>query len=453
MSTKSLLSPVALAVLLGGAGCATYRARPLELEAVRAALAARPDEVARRLGPESTEAALELDGPATETAALLFNPGLRLARLEAGVAAAISDTSGLWSDPEFAFDLIRFVEFADEPWIIASTLSFSVPISGRLEAERARAEADLRRELTRVAGLEWALRMRTRRLRAELDAATRREEAILDHVERLARLSDSLRASEEAGQLGRAERRFLELDLARRRLEAARAAGRRERARLDLFAAIGFAADAPVSFLPGPDATPDAGPGEAEALALAEARRPGLRLARDRYEEREKALELEIRKQVPDFRIGGGAQSDEGRSGLILGFSIPIPILNANRQAIATAEAERRLAAEAFAAEYDLLVADLARAGQRRREAEACLELAEDSFRSLAEAQWTDAMRLVELGEFQPVFVVDSLDSRLESRLAAIDARLDLELAAIDREEAIGPEPGPVPPAPAEETP
>ena len=431
------------AVPLFLAGCRTYEAKPLELDAVRAALVARPaavitDPVAGRLAFTLADA---------ETATLLYNPSLRLARLDAGTARAAADASGLWDDPTIGVDLIRFVELSDEPWVVAGMVDLSIPISGRLESERAKAEAGARAELTRVAGLEWETVNALRSLWIEHHAARESEVAIAGHVERLAGIVEGLRAVEAAGQMGRAEFRFFELDLARRRFELERARGDAERTRLAILATLGFAPDAPVLFRT--DEVPSGEPlGLTDALSLAERRNPAMLLAIDRYDEREKALELEIRKQVPDFRFGAGGQTDEGRSGLLLGFSIPIPVLNGNRQAIDVAEAERRKAAEAYAAGYDALVAALGLADERRREAAARLAIAEDTLVPLAERQWNDTLRLIELGETEPVFIVESLDSRLESSLALIESRRDAAIAAVEFRAAIGPEPAP-PPAPS----
>jgi cobalt-zinc-cadmium efflux system outer membrane protein len=442
MTAPTRFRPIPVAALAGLvllAGCRTYEARPLDRAAVRSALAERPARVAT---DPAGGAALVLARADAERAALLFNPSLRLARLEAGVARAAADASGLWEDPTVGVDLIRFVELSDEPWVVAGMVDFTIPISGRLESEKAKAEAGARAELTRVAALEWETVHEVRALWAERDAAEATADLLLDHVGRLEGVVALLRAVLEAGNLGRAEFRFFELDLVRRRLELEKARGEAERARLGILAAIGFAPDAPVALLPGDEVGPDELP-LAEAISLAETRNLDLRLAVDRYEEREKALELEIRKQVPDFRFGAGGQTDEGRTGLLLGFSIPIPVLNANRQAIDVAEAERRRAAEAYAVAYESLVAGLGLADERRREAAVRLAIAAGQLVPLAEAQWNDAIRLIELGETEPVFVVESLDSRLESSLALIESRRDVALAAIAFRAAIGPEPAP----------
>jgi cobalt-zinc-cadmium efflux system outer membrane protein len=442
MIDRNRLRPIPIAILASMpllVGCRTYEAKPLDLAAVKSAFAARPVRAASV--PASGEA-LALTRTDAERAALLFNPALRLARLEAGVARAAADASGLWDDPTVGVDLIRFVELADEPWVVAGMIDFSIPISGRLESEKAKAEAGARAELTRVAGLEWEVVNEVRTLWAARDAAQASTDLLLDHVERLEDIVASLQAVFEAGNLGRAEFRFFELDLARRRFELEKARGEAERARLAILAAIGFAPGAPVALVVQGGFPPEAPP-LAEAIALAETRNLAMQLTLDRYDEREKALELEIRKQIPDFRFGGGGQTDEGRAGLLLGFSIPIPVLNANRQAIDIAAAERRRAAEAYAAGYERVVAELGLADERRREAAARVAIAEGTLVPLAEAQWNDAIRLIELGETEPVFVVESLDSRLDSTLALIESRRDAAQAAIAFRAAIGPEPAP----------
>ncbi len=62
------------------------------------------------------------------------------------------------------------------------------------------------------------------------------------------------------------------------------------------------------------------------------------------YEVAERTFELEIRKQYPDLQIGPGYGLEDGQDQVLMGLSLPLPVLNANRQAIARAEANRSVA-------------------------------------------------------------------------------------------------------------
>ena len=151
--SRPLAAPLGAAIILGAlAGCATYQADPLDLPAHRAAWQTRTagDEsvraFAQRLETESPGAvAFDPDDGLSvregELVALVYNPDLRVARLHAGVAAADADHAGRWDDPGLSFDVMRITESVANPWIVAGGLSVTVPISGRLAAERARADA------------------------------------------------------------------------------------------------------------------------------------------------------------------------------------------------------------------------------------------------------------------------------------------------------------------------
>ncbi|MGP1273753.1 MAG: TolC family protein, partial [Phycisphaerales bacterium] len=159
------------------AGCQSYQSKPLDLAAHRDAWLARTpgDEPVRAFAEQLAEQSAGSDEPTrfelsdglslaeAEIVALVFNPDLRLARLQAGVTAATAEHAGLWDDPQFGVDFLSMVEGGSNPFLITPGLSFTIPISGRLDAEKARADAAARAELTRVAEQEWQTRIEVRR--------------------------------------------------------------------------------------------------------------------------------------------------------------------------------------------------------------------------------------------------------------------------------------------------
>ena len=76
-----------------------------------------------------------------ETVALVFNPDLRVARLRVGVAEATAEYAGLWDDPELSIDVLNITSSVPNPWVLGSALAFTIPVSGRLRVEKARADA------------------------------------------------------------------------------------------------------------------------------------------------------------------------------------------------------------------------------------------------------------------------------------------------------------------------
>jgi CRISPR system Cascade subunit CasA len=202
---------------------------------------------------------------------------------------------------------------------------------------------------------------------------------------------------------------------------------------------MGLSPEAPLELVPAvrvePRTTSPAG------LAALAASSPRLALRRAEYDTAERALALEIRKQYPDLAIGPGWATDEGDSRALLGLRLPLPILNANRQAIAEARAGREVARAAFETGYERLVIDLARALARLEAARAIREDLEASVVPLADRQLADARRLAELGELDPLVLLESVVRGYDARLGLIDARLHESRAAVAIDEIIGPPP------------
>ena len=152
------------------AGCRSYEPRPLDLAGHRGAWHARTpaDEPIRAFAKRLAEAGDDtagrfdpddgLDLAEAELVALVFNPDLRMARLQAGVARATAEHAGLWPDPNFSTDVMRIADSASGRWFVSPGLSFTLPVSGRLAVERSRAEASERAALDRVAEQEWDVR-------------------------------------------------------------------------------------------------------------------------------------------------------------------------------------------------------------------------------------------------------------------------------------------------------
>ena len=164
------MKPLALALLLACpctlVACQRYRPRPLDLPRHHAAVEARDpsatDVVAYANGLAAVSGGAGTYDPSdglsldeAEVVALYFNPQLRVARLRADVPRFGAAEAGRWQDPEFGIDAERIIESVEHPWVLGGTLSFTIPLSGRLgvEKEQARAEAGLLAWLARLIGV------------------------------------------------------------------------------------------------------------------------------------------------------------------------------------------------------------------------------------------------------------------------------------------------------------
>lgn len=442
--------PAVAVALLGGAmmlaGCQSYQSRPLDLSAHRGAWLARTpgDEPVRVFAEElaqSGEASVfdlsdGLSLAEGEVVSLVFNPDLRLARLRAGITAATAEHAGLWDDPELGLDFLSLTGNASNPLLVTPGLLFTIPISGRLEAEKARANAAVAAELTRVAEQEWQTRIEVRRAWLRWSAAKLKAE----QTERLLASIDSLVGSiarlAEAGEIVRTEAALFTIERASQRQALLRFRGEAAEAEQKLRALLGLSPDAPLELAP----TVVVGVDSDELTRDAAAQR-SLTLARlrEEYEVAEQTLRREVREQYPDLTIGPLAEFDRGDTLLGFSLSLPVPILNANKQGIAEARAERELARAAFETAYERLVGSLAASRARLDTLREQREVIETDIAPLVDQQLADAQNLLQLGEGGSLVLLESLTRVGQTRMSLIDARLGESLALAQLAELVGP--------------
>lgn len=208
--------------------CRAYQPAPLDLQAYRAIVESRPgldvSDLIRtgQIDAEDSSASAPFDPtdgvslPEGEALTLFYNPQLRLARARAGVTQAHADTAGLWDDPVLGFDAAQILS-PDDLFQYGLMLSVTLPVSGRLEAERDRAGAAHEAELLAIVEAEWAARADLRRKWAEWAAAVG-QQALLEEavgaMEHIVEITDRLEAT---GELARVEARLLRVEAARRR--------------------------------------------------------------------------------------------------------------------------------------------------------------------------------------------------------------------------------------------
>lgn len=428
------------------AGCQSYQAKPLDIAAHRAAWLARSpgDETVRtfaeRLAWSGAGQPLDLsDGlnlAEGEVVAMVFNPDLRLARLRAGVAAATAEHAGLWEDPQFGLQVLSLTKSVSNPLVVSPGLTFTLPISGRLEAEKARSNATLAAELTRVAEQEWQTRAAVRRAWLRWSAARLKAE----QTERLLASIESLVISTatlaEAGEILRTEAALFAIEEVSQRQALLRSRGEAAEAEQEVRSLLGLSPRARLNMVP----TIVLGEGANDATAEAfEARSLTLSRLRGEYEAAEQKLRLEVRKQYPDLSIGPSAEFDRGDALLGLSLAVPVPILNANKQGIAEAHAERELARATIETTYEHLYGSLDAIRTRRAAIIEQREVIETVLAPMVDRQLSDAQKLLQIGEGGALVLLESLSRAAQTRMALIDARLAESLATVDLEEIIGP--------------
>lgn len=444
------LPPIAAGIALLG-GCRSYEPKPLRLEPHALDFLAPRAEAIPPSSPESSAAApaaFDLRDGVTiaegEAVALVFAPELRIARLEAGVAQAGAAHAGLWDDPVLGVDLARIVESVDDPWKVAAFVSLTIPISGRLDVERALAGDEVEAALAAVAEEEWLARVALREAWIRWSgfvAAQARIAAFLADADRLLAIVDRLEA---AGELTRVAARLLRTERIAADAERLQIEAERIGAEYAIRRAIGLSPTAPLDFEPialdGAAASPPALADAADRLLAAS---PTVIAGRAAYEVAERTLELEIRRQYPDLVLGPGYGRDEGQDEVLLGIALPLPILNANRRAIAEAEAGRELARVRAEAALERLLTDYAAAEALLAAATRRRATVESELLPAADEQYDELRRLAELGEFDPVLILEALVRRRAADLALVEARVDEALARLRIDALLGPDPAP----------
>lgn len=453
-SSRSIrLRAFSVIALAGLAGCQVYRPSPLDppghLEAWREQSPSSETvrEFARQLAESEPESPVPFDptdgltlGEA-EVVALVYNPGLRVARLKAGVARAAAEHAGRWDDPELSIDVLKVVEGVPDPWVIGSALSLTVPISGRLGVEKARAEAVLHSELARAAEEEWRVLRDLRETWLSWSANRLRLEEAVRVVASLDSVMETTEVLVEGGELLRTESALFKIEQESRKADLDRLRAQVTEGEQEIRSLLGLAPTAPARFLP---AVAFADPGDGET-ALAEAN-PTLVRLRTEHDIAEIGLQREIRRQFPDLTLGPQAEDDQGQSKVGLVGAIPIPILNANKGGIAAAVAEREMARAAFEAEQEQLEGRLAAMHARLSGIRSRRNSIDSTVVPLVDRQVEDARRLLELGESGSLVLLESLVRAHEAKLELIEVRLEESTTRVAIRHLLGPRrPSPTP--------
>ena len=205
------------------AGCQSYEPAPLDLARYSDRLHHRLIEVeplsafAHRLtaGHEIPSRFDPTDGLTVaegEVLALFFNPELRIARLEAGVALADWENAGLWEDPVFGFDGAEIIS-PQSPFEYGLMLSLTIPISGRLDIEKERAGAHYETRLREIVDAEWRTRADVRSAWLEWTVSAEQVDLIDDAIAHLEPIAAMASQYESAGEITRTQRRLFQIEL------------------------------------------------------------------------------------------------------------------------------------------------------------------------------------------------------------------------------------------------
>jgi outer membrane protein, heavy metal efflux system len=438
-SPPTILSLAALGLATWGlSGCATYREQPVDLAALDAQWRTRHQQgaavsaFARELQERGAAVPLRIvlddgiDLAEAEVLTLVWNPTLRQARAQAGIAAAEAPHAGTLAAPEVELDALHALESVANPWKLAGALSVSLPLSGHLGLERAHAQRVAAAEQQALLTQEWSTLAVLRDAWIAWSAVTVEQlqaSAFADEVVLLEGVAARLR---DAGELSAVAARAVRIAGLRASLTARELAAEAERQRLGLLALMGLAPEAPLALHPALRL------GDDLMQRLGDAQLPDdprLRLALAAHQVAEAKLRLEIRRQYPDLRLGLGFEDDRGDQSLgpVIGFSLPL--WNTNAQAIAGADATRAATAEQIAAAYSAALFDRAQARVVLNDRRARLGDLEGTLVPLIDAQLADTRRLASLGDLDVALLLEVFDAAWTCKRDLVRLRADLALA------------------------
>lgn len=318
------------------------------------------------------------------------------------------------------------------------TIGITVPLSGRLEVEKQRAGAEHAVELVRVAQSEWRTSIELRRAWCHWSSAAAGAEASAEVLEQVETLLGPIQALSDAGEMSRIEARLFGMDRLFRRAELEQSRAEAAEGELRIKSLMGLSPDAPLRLEPalrvGGAAASDAS-GRDHPLEQA----PMVVMAQAEYEVAERSLELEVRRQYPDLTIGPGYGNETGQDQFLLNLAVPLPVLNANRRAIAEASAARELARVGVEAAIERVEAELAQARLTLRSVSARRASLERELLPMVESQLADVRGVAKLGEVDTPVMLESFRRRHDALLALVAARRDEALAHIRIDELLGP--------------
>jgi len=432
-------------ILVFLSGCQSYQPSPLDHTAHAADWRARSPsdekvrDFARRIDTTApTSIPFDPNDGLTlaeaQIVALVYNSALRVARLKAGVAQATAEHAGDWDDPEIDLSILKITESVPTPWVINSALSFTIPISGRLGVERARAEAEAYAQLARVVEEEWRTVVDLTKIWLEWSANRFRLEEAERAVNSLGPVVQTADKLAEAGEFLRTESTLFKIEQESRRADVARLRGMVNEGEQEIRMLMGISPTAPaklISTLASPNANKSANIEETNPKLI--------RLQSD-YEVAELSLKREIRKQYPDLQLGPQFEKDQGQSRIGMIGGIPIPIFNSNKGGIATARASREVARAVFETTLETMEGQLAARQVRLEGVRLRRQFINENIVPLVDQQIDDSRNLLELGESGGIVLLESLSRGYEAKLDLIETRLEESIIQAEIRHLLGPE-------------
>ncbi|MFT4541839.1 MAG: outer membrane protein TolC [Planctomycetota bacterium] len=450
--------PVALglALTLVVSSCQSYEAKPLDFEAYRQSWHTR--QIDRDSLLQSLEEPLAAQLPAEfdpsdglqlaegRVLARFFHPDMRIARLQVQRALVGADNAGAWNDPVLNIGALNIDSSASDPWFLSLGLQFELPLSGRLDAERAEAEAMRVAAVRELQEVEWHVWHELQRAWLAWSSAGVRLEESQASLADLQGLADWASSLAEQGELPRTEAALFRIEVGRRRMATSELQQEQHELEQAALAAMGLASEAELRLVPTfaiPGSSVNEGSAQLEGRKAFDAiatSNPSLVHLKQEYELAEKALQLEILAQLPSLALGPAYEQESGESRIGLLAGLPLPMWNANRHGIAEARVDRELARVRLEVAYEKLSGQWVRLTRKIESLAARREALEVEWMPIVTSQLEDARQLLRIGEGSSMVLLESLTRAQDTAVALIELRSASALAIADLAHLIGPQ-------------
>ena len=376
--------------------------------------------------------------------ALWYNPSVRLARLDVEQSQAIMQVAGLWPDPDLGLGLGRkrveeqvisesssgtsIASAVKHSWVNQIDLSITIPISGRLRAQKALRATQYDSALRTAQEVQWHESQALQEAWVRWVMIVKNKALLSEHIGQLEELSMLTRTLAEAGELSPANARLFKIEQIRREAELARLEHSDKEAHTIILGRMGLLPDAPIRLIP--ELALPAVDTNVSALTV-DATHPTLRRLLGSYEVSEKALRLELRKQYPDITLSPGFEDEEDESVINLNFGIPVPVWNANKEGIQLALQARDRARLEVENAFQNLVHSLEQLKWAYEGATSQWTHLNDKAAPLIDTQWAEAQALLEVGELDLMQLHGMVIQAFEIKSTLLSAYKEQLLAGI----------------------
>ena len=428
-SAQIALAALGFIALVSLQGCQSYRPSPVNLHdySQQWAEPSLTDEnlvefASGLMEQESSAAVFNVeDGVSLQEAqliGLLFNPQLSKERLESRLPLIGNKRSALFPDPEIELDFEPVTEGMDEKWLLNAQIGFVLPISFRIRTEMDKIASEYQAEMLGLLNSEQRTVRRIHDLWVQLYAIEKKQQVLNDHLSGLEDVIEQAGQSLSLSSMSASDLQSLALEAATGRSDLLALREQRIEYFIELASEMGLKADTPLQFQFAIPAVNRAVP-QAQWQELLLANDAGLQVARADYQTAERNLELEIKKQYPDFIIGPIYQEGESRLGLNL--TTLLPIWNRNLPAIEGARIERQVAGKELERVYQQKVNTLLGLEQRLMVLEQREHFFNDRLAPMIDQQFENIWQAIQLGTANILLLQDTLRLRLESKIDLLD--------------------------------